>query len=56
MDELKLAHEHLVFKWSSLDPNIKCSDVVALINVNKVTPEIIAQITELLRETMPIHD
>ena len=55
MDELKLAHEHLVFKWSSLDPDIKCSEVVASINVNKVTPEVITQITELLRETMPVH-
>ncbi|KAL7533595.1 hypothetical protein ACHAXR_005333 [Thalassiosira sp. AJA248-18] len=24
MDELKLAHEHLVFKWTSMDPNINC--------------------------------
>ena len=53
MDELKLAHEHLVFKWSSLDPDIKCSEVGASINVNKVTPEVITQITELLQDIMP---
>ena len=54
MDELQLAHEHLVFKWTSLDPSIKCSEVVASININKVTPEIITTVTELLRDTMPV--
>jgi len=42
-----------VFKWSSLDPDIKCSEVVASINIKKVTPEIITKITELLRDTIP---
>lgn len=56
MDELQLAHEHLVFKWTSLDPEIKCSEVVASINVDKVTPEVIATITELLRDTIPVYD
>ena len=54
MDELRLANEHLVFKWTSMDPDIKCSEVVAAINVNKVTPEIITAVTDLLRDTMPI--
>lgn len=55
MDELLLANEHIVFKWTSLDPGIKCSEVVASINVNKVTPEVITTITNLLRETMPVY-
>ncbi|KAL9182387.1 hypothetical protein ACHAXT_013039 [Thalassiosira profunda] len=55
MDELKLAKEHLVFKWTSIDPNVKCSEIVASINVNKVTPEIITEITEILGDTMPVN-
>ena len=55
LDELRLAHEHLVFKWTSLDPDIKCSQVVASINIKKVTPEIITTITELLRTIMSIY-
>ena len=55
MDELRLAHEHLVFKWTSIDPNTKCSEIVASINVEKVTPEVVAMVTEQLRNTMPIY-
>ena len=55
MDELRLASEHLVFKWTSLDPDIKCSEVSASINISKVTPQIITTITELLRDTMPVY-
>ena len=54
MDKLRLAHEHLVFKWSSLDPDIKCSEVVASIIIEKVTLEIITKIIELLRDTMSV--
>ena len=55
MDELRLAHEHLVFKWTSIDPKIKCSEIVASINVEKVTPEVVAMVTEQLRNTIPIY-
>ena len=54
MDELRLAHEHLVFKWSLLDPDTKCLEVIASINIEKVMPEIIIKTTELLRDTMPV--
>ena len=56
MDELQLDNEHLVFEQTTLDSDIKCSEVVAAININKVTPEIIATTTELLRDTMLVHD
>jgi hypothetical protein len=36
LDNLTLAEEHLVFKYSIMDPNIKCSKVVATVNMNKV--------------------
>ncbi len=55
MDELRLANDHLVFKWTSLDPDIKCSEVIASINISKVTPQIITTITELLRDTLPVY-
>ena len=55
LDELRLAQQHLVFKWTSLDPEIKCSEVVASINVEKVSLEIITMITGLLRSTVPIY-
>jgi hypothetical protein len=54
LDNLTLAEEPLVFKYSIMDPNIKCSKVVALVNMNKVTPAIITSIMVLLRDTLPI--
>ena len=33
LDELKLAQEHLVFEWTSTNPETKCSEIGALINV-----------------------
>ena len=32
-----LAEEHLVFKFSSIDPGVKCLEIVASVNVAKVT-------------------
>ena len=55
LDELRLAKEHLVFKFTSLDPDIKCSEIVASINVEKVNPELIATVTEILIDTLPIY-
>jgi hypothetical protein len=37
-----------------MDPTIKCSKVVASVNMNKVTPAIITSIMTLLRDTLPI--
>ena len=41
LDNIPLAQEHLVFKFSSIDPQIKCSEIVASVNVTKVTPGVI---------------
>jgi hypothetical protein len=54
LENLTLAEEHLVFKYSIMDPNIKCSKVVVSVNMNKVTPAIITSIMTLLRDTLPI--
>jgi hypothetical protein len=52
LDNLPLAEEHLVFKFSSLDATIKCNEIVASVNVSKVTPEIITSIMISLREIL----
>lgn len=54
LDNIPLAEEHLVFKFSSVDPEIKCSMIVASVNVNKVTPAIITSIMIALRDTLPM--
>ncbi len=41
LDNIPLAQEHLVFKFSSIDSQIKCSEIVASVNVTKVTPGVI---------------
>ena len=56
MGELRLTHEHLVFKWTSVDPKIKCSEIVASSNVEKVTPGVVAMVTEQLRNTIQYMD
>ena len=55
VDELRLTHEHFVFKWTSIDPKIKCSEIVASINVEKVTPKVVAIVTKQLRNTIPVY-
>ena len=44
LDYLLLAEEHLVFKFSSIDPGVKCSEIVASVNVANVTSSIITAI------------
>ena len=36
LDNLLLAEEHLVFKFSSIDPGVKCLEIVASVNVANV--------------------
>ena len=55
LDELKLAQEHLVFKWTSTDPETKCSEIVASINVEVVTAQLVASVLDRLRDTLPIY-
>lgn len=44
-----------MFKWTSIDPNVKCSEIVASINVEKVTPGLLTTITELLIDILPVY-
>ena len=50
LDNLPLAEEHLVFKFSSIDPQIQCSEIVASVNVTKVTSGIISSMMIALRD------
>jgi hypothetical protein len=52
LDNLLLAEEHLVFKFSSIDPGVKCSELVASVNVAKVTSSIITAIMISLRDLL----
>ena len=54
LDNLQLAEEHLVFKFSSIDPRVKCSEIVASVNVGKVTSSIITAIMISLRDLLPM--
>ena len=54
VDNLLLVEEHLVFKSNSVDPGVKCSEIVASVNVAKVRSSIITAIMISLRDLLPI--
>jgi hypothetical protein len=54
LDNLPLAEEHLVFKFSSIDLGVKCSEIVATMNVEKVTSGIITLVMITLRDLLPM--
>jgi hypothetical protein len=56
LENLPLAKEHLIFKWVSIDPDIKCSEIDTSINVTKVTAAVITSIMISLWDTLPIFD
>jgi hypothetical protein len=43
-----------VFKYSSIDPGVKCSEIVASVNVKKVTSGIITAVMISLRDLLPM--
>ena len=48
LDELKPVQEHVVFKWISIDPNVKCLDITVSVNVKKVTLHLVASVHDCL--------
>jgi hypothetical protein len=54
MENLKLAEGHLVFKFSSIDPRVKCSEIVASVNVMKVTTRVITSMIIALCDLLPM--
>ncbi len=55
-ENLPLAKEHLFFKWASINPDFKCSEIIPLINFTKVTATVILSIMIPLQDTLPIFD
>jgi hypothetical protein len=56
LENLPLAEEHLVFKRVLLNPGIKCLEIVASINMTKVTAAVIMSMMISLWDTLPIID
>ena len=54
-ENIPLAKEHVVFKFLIMDPTVKCSEIVASVNVKKVTPTIISTILTSLQDVMPCY-
>jgi hypothetical protein len=54
LDNLPLAQEHIVFKFSSINPQVKCSEIVASENVMKVMPGIITSMIIALGNLLPM--
>ena len=54
LDNIPLAQEHIIFKFSSIDPQIKCSEIVASVNVTKVTPGVITSVIIALCDLLPM--
>ncbi len=54
LENIPLAEKHLVFKWVLIDPDVKCSDILASINVKKVSAAVITSMMIALRDTLPM--
>ena len=54
LDNLLLAEEHLVFKFSSSDPGVKSPKIVASVNVAKIMSSIITAIMISLWDLLPM--
>ncbi len=54
LDSLLFAQEHLVFKFSSINLQIKCSEMLASVNVTKVTAGVITSMIIALDDLLPM--
>jgi hypothetical protein len=54
LDNLPLAEEHLIFKFSSTDLQVKCSEIVASANVTKATSRVITSVIIALHDPLPM--
>ena len=44
IDDFHLVCRHLLFKWSSIDPDVDCSEIITLINVEKVSYDMLSEV------------
>ncbi len=54
LDNLSLAYEQLIFKFNSIDPQVKCSEIVVSVNVTKVMSGVITSVIMALRVSLPM--
>jgi hypothetical protein len=53
-ENLQLTEEHLVFKFSSIDSRVKCTEIVMSVNVMKVTSRVITSVIISLSDLLPM--
>ena len=56
MDNLKLADQHLVAMISSIDPSVKCCEIIESINVETVSAPVMFRMTSLITQTLPNYE
>lgn len=56
MDNLKLADQHLVAMISSIDPSVKCCEIIGSINVETVSAPVMFRMTSLITQTLPNYE
>jgi hypothetical protein len=54
LDNLPLAKDHLKFIFSSIDSQIKCSEILASVNGKKVMPRVNTSMIIALRDILPM--
>jgi hypothetical protein len=54
LENLPFAEEHLILKFSSINPQIKCLEIVASVNMTKVTSGIISSMIIALCDLLPM--
>jgi len=52
IDNLRMADQHLCFRWTSLHPDVKVSEIVATIDVGCVTPEVVSAMSKEVIDMM----
>ena len=53
MDNIKLADQHLVATVSSVDPDMKCCEIIGSINVLIVSTPVMYRVTSLIMQKLP---
>ena len=56
MEQIPLAKEHLVCKSTSVDPSIKCSEIVASTDVEKVSSSVMYSMVDLVSSSLPNYE
>jgi hypothetical protein len=52
LENIKLAENHLCFKWTSVDPDVEMSEIVGSIDVASVSPSVVSNTLLFLIDTL----